>query len=191
LAELGPEWWKIVTGLILLGVGTLVSAISFILGRLYERMKPVRFEVCDWKIQFVDMNQPNGTDFSDLQKVGRDKVDHIRFDLVILVFNMKANPVSLRGIELHFKQGTSRQSKTLCTPDEFRYKIGKMYTSVGETPEHYIDLEPHKSTSVTMWGTLAKKDLDAFLKCRSVWLMARSTEGRRKRRYWRIQQLKK
>ncbi len=152
---MSTEWWLSVLAALVIGV------VSFIAGRVYERLKRVRFTVHNWRVDFVDNNQPNGTDFSDLDSVGRDNVTHIKYEFDVVFFNQKATPVSLR--ELSF--GVYRSSRSCCRISESTCHTETDYLDLLGDTTHFVDLQPHQSTKLTFYGVIPTDDLDEFLEC--------------------------
>jgi len=183
----GVDWWGLLSGLILLATGTIISALSFVLGRLYERMKPVHFQVFDWKLSFIDRNKPRGSECRDIAIVGRGNVSDIRIDFTVIFFNKKASPISLRKIHIEFRNDRGM----VCKPEKYYFSVGDQSTCVDEEPAHYIDLPSHESRRVVFWGGLPKEELDNVLASKSVWFIAESTERKGRIRRWRIATLKK
>jgi hypothetical protein len=182
----GLDWWGLLSGLILIVAGAIISAISFVLGRLYERMKPLHFQVFDWELSFIDRNKPRGSECHDIKIVGRENVSDIRIDFKVIFFNKKANPISLNKLHIEFRDCCGM----VCEPKELFFKVGPDYTRVDENRAHYIDLPSHESRRVVFWGGLPKEELDNVLASKSVWFIAESTERKGMIRRWLIAILK-
>ena len=183
----GVDWWGVVADVIKLAAGAVFGLIGFVCGRLYERSKPIRFKVFEWKVLFADQQNEK---YERVEIPGVDKVWYVRFDFDTLFFNCKSTAISLREINVEFRAGKGHRSKFLCRQNEFFFRCGGEYVSVDEKPAHFIDLAPHESVEVRFWGSIPKEHLAELLRFQSVWLVAESTEKRGKRYRWRLASVK-
>ncbi len=167
-------------------IGSLVSAISFMVGGLHERCKPIYLHLSNWKLEF----QHIGTAGSPSYDSNRTDAKHARYMFDVTFFNKKTQTVALHGIRVEFRRGIrySRWTRAVHEDAELRYVEDHMRNA-----QHLVVLElpSHESVVETIAGFVRVEDFDKVAECDSVWLVAQTTERRRKDRHWLVGRLKR
>lgn len=146
----------------------IVGGLGYALGCLHNQWKPIYFRVSEWTVKYALPPTDSGELLYSMVP-SKEKSAYCHFDL--LWFNKKSDAVGLHEVTLDFQDV---RGKTL-------FKMRSPTPSICN-----VDLPPHETATLVGDVAIMDDNYDLLPQCRSIHLVANSTEGSNKKRKWLV-----